>query len=323
MKNLKRVLVFLWILSSPLMAYDPLASGPSPTSIDLDLSVGDTRTIPVRIFLPAEKEPAPVILFSHGLGGSREGSNFLGRHWSARGYVTVFLQHPGSDSSVWQGKKPMEILPALKKAANATEYTHRIGDVKGGLDALAKHNADPADPLHHRLDLEHVGMSGHSFGAVTTQAVSGQQARLGVLSREVHDPRIKAALPMSPSPATGVDPVRSFGKVSLPWLLMTGTRDSAPSGITSTTPEDRLKVYPALPPGDKYELVLDGAEHSAFTERSLRGEGSARNPNHHRVILATSTAFWDAYLKNDPAAKAWLKSDARSVMEKADRWQYK
>lgn len=323
MKNPCPTLAALWILSGPLMAYDPLATGPAPSSLDLDLPVGDARTIPVRVFLPAGKDPAPVILFSHGLGGSREGSNFLGRHWSSRGYVTVFLQHPGSDNSVWQGRKPREILPALKKAANATEYAHRISDVKGGLDALAKRNTDPADPLHHRLNLDHVGMSGHSFGAVTTQAVSGQQAGLGILSREVHDPRIKAAIPMSPSPATGVDPARSFGKVTLPWLLMTGTRDSAPSGITSTTPEDRLKVYPALPPGDKYELVLDGAEHSAFTEHSLRGEGPARNPNHHRVILATSTAFWDAYLKNDASAKAWLKTDARSVMENADRWQYK
>ena len=56
----------------------------------------------------------------------------------------------------------------------------------------------------------------------------------------------------------------------------------------------RLAVYPVLPPGGKYELVLDGAEHSAFTDRPLPGDRETRNPNHHRVILALNTAFWDA-----------------------------
>ena len=54
--------------------------------------------------LPTNTAPVPVILFSHGLGGNREGSKFLGEHWAARGYVAVFLQHPGSDDSVWKGK---------------------------------------------------------------------------------------------------------------------------------------------------------------------------------------------------------------------------
>ena len=79
-----------------------------------------------------------------------------------------------------------------------------------------------------------------------------------------------------------------------------------------------------LPPGDKYQVILDNAEHSAFTERPLPGDSQPRNPNHHRVILALSTAFWDAYLKNNPEAKAWLAGDApRSVMESADQWTKK
>jgi hypothetical protein len=41
-------------------------------------------------------------------------------------------------------------------------------------------------------------------------------------------------------------------------------------------------------------LVLHNAEHSVFTDRPLPGEREPRNPNHHRVILALSTAFWDA-----------------------------
>ena len=72
------------------------------------------------------------------------------------------------------------------------------------------------------------------------------------------------------------------------------------------TPESRLLVYPALPPGSKYELVLDKAEHSVFTEGRLPGDKEKRNPNHHRAILAVTTAFWDAYLRDDSEARRWL-----------------
>ncbi|MBM3855559.1 MAG: hypothetical protein FJ399_20795 [Verrucomicrobia bacterium] len=59
--------------------YDPLAVrfAPSPAQ---DFTVRDSarqREIPVRVYLPAERTPAPVLLFSHGLGGSREGSAWL------------------------------------------------------------------------------------------------------------------------------------------------------------------------------------------------------------------------------------------------------
>ena len=84
-----------------------------------------------------------------------------------------------------------------------------------------------------------------------------------------------------------------------------------------------LAVYPALK-CEKYELVLDGAEHSAFTERALPGEAGKRNPNHHRAILALSTAFWDAYLMGIAPAREWLQGDGpRSVLEEKDCWQFK
>lgn len=72
-------------------------------------------------------------------------------------------------------------------------------------------------------------------------------------------------------------------------MLMTGTKDT--SLIVDADVKSRLAVFTALPPGGKYELVLFGAEHSAFTDRALPGDTEPRNPKHHRVILALSTAF--------------------------------
>jgi len=86
--------------------------------------------------------------------------------------------------------------------------------------------------------------------------------------------------------------------------------------------ESRLAVYPALQGAPKYQVVLHNAEHSVFTDRALPGDREPRNPNHHRVILALSTAFWDAYLRGDATALAWLNGPGpRSLMEADDQWQ--
>jgi len=187
-------------------SYDPLAVDSAFHPLHVDLTVHDAarnRDIPVRVYLPKNSAPAPVILFSHGLDGSRTASVFLGEHWVARGYAAVFLQHPGSDDSVWKGQPGQQRMRAMKQAAS------------------------------------------------------------------------------------------------------------------------RLAVYPALHDAPKYEVVLHNAEHSAFTDRALPGDREPRNPNHHRVILALSTAFWDAYLRSDADALAWLNGPGpRAIMEPDDRWQF-
>jgi predicted dienelactone hydrolase len=304
-------------------AYDPLrvAAGFSPER--QELVVKDerlVREVPLRIYLPKERGPAPVVLFSHGLGGSRAGSEYLGVHWASRGYAAVFLQHPGSDEGVWKGRPAAERMAAMRRAASPENFQLRVRDVPAVLDGLARWSQTTGHPLSGRLDLTRIGMSGHSFGALTTQAVSGQRF-LG--SARFTDARIKAAVLMSPSgPRGGGDPRETFGEVKIPWMLLTGTQDRSPIG--DADPESRRTVFPALPPGGKYELVLAGAEHSAFTETRLPGDTERRNPNHHRAILAVTTAFWDAYLREDADAKKWLDGDgARSVLEKEDLWQRK
>lgn len=313
------------MLGGPVDAaqYDPLAVSAPDEVQTVELTVKDAerqRDLPLRIYLPKSRGPAPVVLFSHGLGGNRDGSAYLGKHWAARGFVSVFLQHPGSDDSLWKDLPPARRLAALRQAASLQNFLLRVQDVPAVLGQLAKWNAESGHALDGRLDLTRVGMSGHSFGAQTTQAVAGQATAFG--RQRFLDSRIKAAVIMSPSVPKAGSAERAFGSVKIPWLLITGTHDTAPIG--GQTVESRRGVFPALPRGDKYELVLAGAEHSAFTDRALPGDKEPRNPNHHRAILALSTAFWDAYLRGDGAAKTWLTSAGpRTVLEAKDEWQMK
>ena len=303
--------------------YNPLiVSSEAPPEI-LDFTVKDhrrDRDIPVRVYFLTADSPSPVIIFSHGLGGSREGGRYLGRHWAARGYIAVFMQHPGSDTSAWNSKPLTQRMKAMKEAASGRNFMLRVMDVPAVLNQLERLNSSDGHELSGQLDLLKIGMSGHSFGAVTTQALSGQ--RFGRGRPLLTDERITAALIMSPSSPQRGTPQEAFEKISIPWMLMTGTKDIALIGDADM--DSRLAVFPALPPGSKYELVLYKAEHSAFSDRALPGDREPRNPNHHRVILALSTAFWDAYLHFDTAAKAWLNGEGpKSVMGIHDRWQIK
>jgi predicted dienelactone hydrolase len=262
------------------------------------------REIPTLIYLPEDASPRPIVLFSHGNGLNRFISSYLGEHWSDRGYIVVAMQHPGSDS---------ESGPDM----SIENLVLRVEDVGVIIDQLEIWAADPSHNLYGRLDLDKIGMAGHSFGAKTTQAVSGQV--ISYLTEEISDPRIKAALALSPSLEGELDPVDQFRAVNMPWMLMTGTEESSL--------EERLSIYPALPPGGKYELVLSGGEHLAFTDvtaLSVLEMLFTRNPAHHPEIAALSTAFWDSWLLGDSAARVWLEGDgALTVLQAQDTWQLK
>ena len=65
--------------------YDPLVVPSEDVVETIDLSVTydlarpreKNRQVPIRVYLPTANRPAPVILFSHGLGGHREETSFL------------------------------------------------------------------------------------------------------------------------------------------------------------------------------------------------------------------------------------------------------
>ena len=319
-----RTLILLLTLSSACTSlaeekpdYDPLRVPPGAAEVETrDLTMPDparNREIPMRIYLPRTEGPAPLIVFSHGLGGSRADNPYLGQHWAQRGYFVVFLQHPGSDSSVWRDARPGETRAAMQSAASIENFILRIQDVQFFLDAAAGDQ-----PWTAQIDSDRIGIAGHSFGAVTGQALGGQQFP----GRAFTEPRINAALMLSPSAAVVGTQEDAFGEVAIPWMLITGSHDHA--FLSRQTPATRQTIFPALPEGGKYEVVLHGAEHTSYNEQPLPGERLPRNPNHHRAILALSTAFWDTHLQGDDQARIWLQGTGpRRILEADDIWKMK
>jgi dienelactone hydrolase len=269
------------------------------------------RNVPVKIYSPVTTNIAhPVIIYSHGLGGSREGYQYLGQHWAARGYVVIHLQHLGSDDSVWRETSVWKRKRAMQKAAsNVDNAINRPLDVTFAIDELERLNRDAAE-WRGRLDLNRIGVAGHSFGAFTTLASAGMILQPDTkMERSYGDPRIKAAIPMS-SPATKRKPDETYAAIKIPCLHMTGTKDDSPIGETSA--KERRVAYDHSNGSDQFLITFKDGDHMIFSDRS--GARRASDEAFQKWIQVSSTAFWDAYLRDDAKSKAWLMNDFKKVL---------
>ena len=280
------------------------------------------RDVPVKIYSPKSRDgPLPVIIFSHGLGGSRDGYEYLGRHWASRGYVTVHLQHLGSDDTVWRETGAPKRLEAMRQsAANVQNSINRPRDVSFAIDELERLNREKS-PWQHRLDLERIGVAGHSYGAFTALAIAGQVFAPGLAMQDsVVDPRVKAAIPMSaPVPGNHRRLDESYASVKIPCLHMTGTKDS--SMIGDTKPEDRRLPYDHCRNSDQFLITFKDGDHMIFSGRVVRP--GSRDKLFQALICDSTTAFWDAYLRSNLAKKAWLTNGFKSMLGDAGTFEMK
>jgi len=301
--------------NSPSGKYRPDAS-PSPVEVvryDWQDAKRD-RKVPVKIYFPkATDGPLPVIIFSHGLGGTREGYEYLGQHWASHGYVSVHLQHPGSDDSVWRDAAVSDKMGAMRRAAaNPSNALNRPLDVSFAIDQLEKLNQEQS-PFQNKLDLGRIGVVGHSFGAYTTLAIAGQTFFPGGGSAtSLADPRVKAAIPMSaPVPAGKRRLDEVYAKIKIPCFHMTGTEDASPIG--DTKPEERRLPFDHSNGSDQFLVTFKDGDHAIFSGRG-RLLANPKDEQYRKLICASSTAFWDAYLRGDSKAKAWLRDDFKGVL---------
>jgi dienelactone hydrolase len=271
------------------------------------------RDVPVKIYSPATGQgPFPVVIFSHGLGGTRDTYEYLGRHWASHGYVVVHVQHTGSDDRVWREAGWFNGMTAMRKAvADPRNAINRPRDVSFAIDELERLNREPS-AYQHKLDLEHLGVAGHSFGAFTALAVAGQTFAPGANPESsLADVRVKAVIPMSaPVPANKRRLDEAYANVRIPCFHMTGTKDTSPIG--DTKPEERRLPFDHCKNSDQFLLTFKDGDHMVFSGRGRRS--SKQEQTFQKLICESSTAFWNAYLRDHQAAKTWLTNDFRTAL---------
>jgi predicted dienelactone hydrolase len=229
----------------------------------------------------ADDKARPVVLLSHGFGGTARMMAWLGTALAREGYVVVAVDHPGNN-----GRDPMTI-------AGAILYWERPGDLRS---SLARVEADPLIAPH--LDLARLAVSGFSAGGFTSLAVAGARVSLqhfrdfcaanpadGVCAPQKefavnqtqakqfltapenadeiarsHDdlsiPGIKAAFVMAPAIVQGIDPA-SLSRMTVPVSIILGDADLV------APPKTNGEVAAAAIPGARI-TILPGVGHYDF-----------------------------------------------------------
>lgn len=253
------------------------------------------RTVPAKLYLPARADgPVPLVVFSHGIGGSREGYTYLGKYWAANGYASLHLQHTGSDRNLWAGN-PLELVTRLQGAAQEAEAMNRARDVSFALDRLL------AGELSSRIDPLRIAAAGHSYGANTTLLAAGARVVREGRVMDFADARIRAAVVISAPPFYGeADPQAILSHVRVPTLHITSTADDIRIPGYYSGVDDRTAVFASTGSTRKALAVFKEGSHSMFTDRLGTG-GAQLNPQVKAATRELALDFLRSVFNDQPA----------------------
>ena len=269
------------------------------------------KELPYKVYYPKTGGPYPVILFSHGFAGNQDSFGPIGKHWASHGYVVVHPTHADgrvrrkadpkadSDDKPVAQPRPGGLLGGLNDPGKIADRVADLVLILDRLDGLP----DAVPGLKGKIDPKSIGVGGHSFGAYTAMLIGGVTVDLGKeKGRSFADKRVKCILPIS-AQGTGQQGLteKSWEGLKVPMLTITGTRDQGAGGQGVEWKKEAYKYSPA---GDKYLVVIDGANHLSFG-----GGLGTRNAYVSDIVKLCSVRFWDAYLKDDAGAKKYLQSD--------------
>src|SRR3954454_21265759 len=128
----------------------------------------------------------PVVLYSPGLGGTRDSNTVLVEELVSRGYVVATIDHTHDSSPVEFPDGRVEV-GALTPDVAAQAVAVRVADTRFVLDTLSALNAGGNPDAEHRplpdglpgaLNLSAVGMYGHSLGGATAAEAMFEDRRI-------------------------------------------------------------------------------------------------------------------------------------------------
>jgi pimeloyl-ACP methyl ester carboxylesterase len=259
-----------------------------------------------RIAAPlSEDEPTyPVVVMLVGIKGSyRQVQTFQAEELASRGYVVVALDQP-STVAVVRFPDGREIAyddrwDPPRSAFMDEHIPYLARDAPFVLDRLASLGGDgPSGDLSGRLDLERVGLVGHSFGAIVGAEACHLDRRL--LAAVLED----AAMP--------TDVVRDGLRQPAMFITRDAETMRLERRVAGGWPESDIdealstmrSVYERLP-GDGYFIRVPGMFHLDMTDAPILSPlvpwpglaGPIGSERAHRIINAYSVAFFDRTLR--------------------------
>ncbi len=267
----------------------------------------------VKITAPIAGEHLPVVVFSHGFGGSHDGYAPLIESWAARGLVVIQPTHLDS--------RTLELPPDDARTPHI--WRLRVSDLVHVIDRLEGLVA-AVPGLAGRVDVRRIAVAGHSWGAQTAGMLLGARVldAEGRSGDDLRDPRVTAGVLLAAA-GTG-DTLSAFAANNFPFmrpdftgvttsaLVVAGDHDQSP--LTTRGPDWFTDAY-TLSPSPKSLLTLFGAEHSLG---GISGYGVTETTDENPERVALVAALTGAYLATALGADDAAWSDAVQKVAQTD-----
>ncbi|HEV8146965.1 MAG TPA: dienelactone hydrolase family protein [Bryobacteraceae bacterium] len=245
----------------------------------------------------------PVIVFSHGSGGTRVGYVFLTEFLASHGYIVIAADHIGNSRYTIVNNRVVTAGGSRGQASAAD----RPKDVSFLIDAFTKMVQGSDGRFAGRADLERIGAAGMSFGGSTT---------INVIER---DKRVKAAVMLAPGGPTG-----DRANFTTPVCMMIGTEDSTIREAGNA----RNRAYYEASKGPHYLVEIKDGGHYTFTSveqyNPNYGNGIGKGKRitipdqevtylspeeSHRIVNAYTLAFFGMYLRGQSGYRGYLQKN--------------
>ncbi len=249
------------------------------------------RSLKVNLFYPPGSLPVPLVVLSHGIGQTGRSLIYLAEYLASQGIAAAVITHP-----------PQSAL---------SEFAERPQDIRRVLDHLAHH------PLKKRLNLERVGLLGHSLGGYTVLMAAGAQPQPQGLERQCQsdlalfnlsllllqcralslnpwptatpDPRIRAVIAINPA-IGGILGAEGLSPLPVPVMLIGGGAD----WVTPVLPE-QIQPFSGLRQRHHYLVILPTAQHTDGLDE-LRQFAPQRLPPLPSTLAHLSREFFRSHL---------------------------
>ena len=303
------------------------------------------RTLRVDLYLPQpgnqiSQQAAPVIVISHGAGEDRTSFAYLAQHLASYGFAVAVLEHPGIDSQRFQ-----QYFAGLAGPPEPMESINQPKDVKYLLNQLQR--LDKSDSkLQGRLNLQQVGVIGHSLGGYTALTLAGAKINFEQLSKDcnnndflnmsllvqckaallpstvypLQDKRVKAVIAVNPLTSTILGQ-SGLSQIQVPLMLVGASKDI----VTPAVPE-QIRPFTWLKTPNKYLVLIENATHFSTVGESASGQSVlpvpseliGPNPAIARIYLkALGVAFFQTYIANRPEYHSYLDASYAKFVSQA------
>lgn len=243
--------------------------------------------------------PFPLLVFSHGFGGSGLSSVFITEALAAQGWIVVCPDHHDAHSAVRirggqqdfdrRGMVQVANRIAASSPADRDQYLYRVQEMQRTLQGILESRV--FGPLINR---QQIAVGGHSFGGFTALGLSGPLP-------QYYDPRIKAILLFSTGAGAYLYTQDELQRVHIPLMLLVGEKEREQKRGTNTMAELSTRIFEAVS-APRYLLEVRGANHFSFNN-GFKSNWASRwlsgSETGFAVIRRYGIAFLQKYVAGD------------------------